>query len=53
VLSTEQVEVQIQAMDPDTLNFSESILPDEPQDLHPSQTMQHLEVMNPKYSQTS
>jgi hypothetical protein len=31
-------------MDPDTLNFSDSILPDTPQDIHPLQTTQHLEV---------
>jgi hypothetical protein len=48
VLSAEHVEVQIQTMDPDALNFSQSILSDAPQDLHPSQTTQQLEVMNPK-----
>lgn len=48
VLSTEQVEVQIQAMDPDTLTFNESILPDTPQDLQPAQTTQQLEVINPE-----
>jgi hypothetical protein len=48
VLSTEQVEVQIQTIDPDALNFSQSILSGTPQDLHPSQTTQQLEVMIPK-----
>jgi hypothetical protein len=33
-------------MDPDTLNFSDSILPEAPQDLHPLQTTQHLEVIH-------
>jgi len=46
VLSSDQVGVQIQTMDPDTLNFSDSILPEAPQDLHPLQTTQHLEVIH-------
>jgi hypothetical protein len=48
VLSTDQVEVQIQTVDPDALNFSQSILSDAPQVPHPSQTTQQLEVMNEK-----
>lgn len=46
VLSSDQVGVQIQTMDPDTLNFTDSILPEAPQDLHPLQTTQHLEVIH-------
>jgi hypothetical protein len=45
VLSSDQVGVQIQAMDQDTLNFSDSILPEAPQDLHPLQATHHLEVL--------
>lgn len=46
MLSSDQVGVQIQTMDPDTLNFTDSILPEAPQDLHPLQTTQHLEVIH-------
>jgi len=46
VLSSDQVGVQIQTMVPDTLNFSDSILPEAAQDLHPLQTTQHLEVIH-------
>lgn len=46
MLSSDQVGVQIQTMDPDTLNFSDSILPEAPQDLHQLQTTQHLEVIH-------
>jgi hypothetical protein len=48
VLSSDQVGVQIQTMDPDTLNFTDSILPEAPQDLHPLQTTQHLEMLSVK-----
>ncbi|KAJ9580223.1 hypothetical protein L9F63_004123, partial [Diploptera punctata] len=44
VLSTEHVEVQIQGIDTETLNFNEPILPETVQDLQPAQHMEALSV---------
>lgn len=48
VLSTDHVEVQIQGIDADTLNFNQAILPETAQELQPAQTTQQIEMLSIK-----